>query len=161
MATALNIGVNVASHAYLESKAVKESRVLIADLCRHFYSLGRVSGTSGLYHHSGNGSILSAPSPNPYLYKPLKCCNCAPLFMKHSRPTLICGPVQQVRGAMSAPLQAGLKSSSHNSEPLPVSSLVHGTSFLPMMMMHIRLDLGKALHSAGHRRDYHAYYICF
>jgi methylthioribulose 1-phosphate dehydratase/enolase-phosphatase E1 len=37
----------VASQAYLESKAVKDTRVLIADLCKQFYTLGWVSGTGG------------------------------------------------------------------------------------------------------------------
>ncbi|XP_002528256.2 probable bifunctional methylthioribulose-1-phosphate dehydratase/enolase-phosphatase E1 [Ricinus communis] len=45
-AVAVN-GVKVASQAYLESKAVKETRVLISDLCRQFYNLGWVSGTGG------------------------------------------------------------------------------------------------------------------
>ncbi|KAM7280910.1 hypothetical protein ACFE04_008044 [Oxalis oulophora] len=36
-----------ASQAYLESKAVKETRVLISELCRQFYTLGWVSGTGG------------------------------------------------------------------------------------------------------------------
>ncbi|EXB42549.1 putative bifunctional methylthioribulose-1-phosphate dehydratase/enolase-phosphatase E1 1 [Morus notabilis] len=35
------------SQAYLEGKAVKETRVLIAELCRQFYTLGWVSGTGG------------------------------------------------------------------------------------------------------------------
>jgi methylthioribulose 1-phosphate dehydratase/enolase-phosphatase E1 len=37
----------VASQAYLGSKAVKDTRVLIADLCKQFYTLGWVSGTGG------------------------------------------------------------------------------------------------------------------
>ncbi|XP_044464870.1 probable bifunctional methylthioribulose-1-phosphate dehydratase/enolase-phosphatase E1 isoform X2 [Mangifera indica] len=35
------------SQAYLESKAVKETRGLISELCRQFYTLGWVSGTGG------------------------------------------------------------------------------------------------------------------
>ncbi|KAL7215946.1 hypothetical protein ACSBR1_027985 [Camellia fascicularis] len=33
--------------AYLESDAVKETRALVSELCRHFYTLGWVSGTRG------------------------------------------------------------------------------------------------------------------
>jgi methylthioribulose 1-phosphate dehydratase/enolase-phosphatase E1 len=39
--------VGTAPQAYLESKAVKDTRVLISDLCRQFYNLGWVSGTGG------------------------------------------------------------------------------------------------------------------
>ncbi|KAB5521428.1 hypothetical protein DKX38_025747 [Salix brachista] len=136
-AVAVNAGgmaeAKVASQAYLESKAVKDTRVLIADLCKQFYTLGWVSGTGGsitikahddpipkrqqlilmspsvliagnfiedkyLLYWSGvqkermepedmyvlatNGSILSSPSPKPYPYKPPKCSDCAPLFLK-------------------------------------------------------------------------------
>ncbi|KAL5989844.1 hypothetical protein ACLOJK_010739 [Asimina triloba] len=38
---------SIASEAYLESKPVKETRALVADLCRQFYTLGWVSGTGG------------------------------------------------------------------------------------------------------------------
>ncbi|CAN1179375.1 Probable bifunctional methylthioribulose-1-phosphate dehydratase/enolase-phosphatase E1 [Linum perenne] len=96
---------------------------------------------------SGNGSILSAPSPNPYLYKPLKCCNCAPLFMK-------------VRGAMSAPLQAGLKSSSHNSEPLPRCILldIEGTTtpitfVFDVLFPYARDNVGKHLSATYETED--------
>ncbi|KAG5254966.1 bifunctional methylthioribulose-1-phosphate dehydratase/enolase-phosphatase [Salix suchowensis] len=119
-AVAVNAGgmaaAKVASQAYLESKAVKDTRVLIADLCKQFYTLGWVSGTGGsitikahddpipkhqqlilmspsgvqkermepedMYVLATNGSILSSPSPKPYPYKPPKCSDCAPLFLK-------------------------------------------------------------------------------
>ncbi|GAY47819.1 hypothetical protein CUMW_107270 [Citrus unshiu] len=111
-------GAAAATHtqAYLEGRAVKETRVLISELCRHFYTLGWVSGTGGsitikvhddsipkpqqlilmspsgvqkermepedMYVLSGNGTMLSSPSPKPYPHKPPKCSDCAPLFMK-------------------------------------------------------------------------------
>ncbi|XP_039002671.1 probable bifunctional methylthioribulose-1-phosphate dehydratase/enolase-phosphatase E1 [Hibiscus syriacus] len=104
------------SQAYIESKAVKETRSLISELCRQFYNLGWVSGTGGgitmkvhdtcipkpqqlilmspsgvqkermepddMYILSGEGSIISSPSPKPNPHKPPKCSDCAPLFMK-------------------------------------------------------------------------------
>ena len=39
--------VETVSQAYLESKAVKETRALVSELCRQFYNLGWVSGTGG------------------------------------------------------------------------------------------------------------------
>ncbi|XP_050218822.1 probable bifunctional methylthioribulose-1-phosphate dehydratase/enolase-phosphatase E1 [Mercurialis annua] len=122
MAMAAAVGVNGGvqkpgvSQAYLESKGVKETRVLLSDLCRQFYNLGWVSGTGGsitikvhddsipkpnqliimspsgvqkermepddMYVLASNGSMLSIPSPKPYPYKPPKCSDCAPLFLK-------------------------------------------------------------------------------
>jgi methylthioribulose 1-phosphate dehydratase/enolase-phosphatase E1 len=35
-----------------------------------------------MYVLATNGSILSSPSPKPYPYKPPKCSDCAPLFLK-------------------------------------------------------------------------------
>ncbi|PPD83060.1 hypothetical protein GOBAR_DD19999 [Gossypium barbadense] len=104
------------SQAHLESRAVKETRCLISELCRQFYNLGWVSRTGGsitmkvhdscipkpqqlipmspfgvqkermqsddIYVLSGDGSIISSPSPKPYPHKPPKCSDCAPLFMK-------------------------------------------------------------------------------
>ena len=47
-AVAVNgVKVGSASPAYLESKAVKDTKSLISDLCRQFYNLGWVSGTGG------------------------------------------------------------------------------------------------------------------
>ncbi|CAI0408397.1 unnamed protein product [Linum tenue] len=47
MAAVNGSGVSLASQAYMEGNAVKETRALVADLCRQFYSLGWVSGTGG------------------------------------------------------------------------------------------------------------------
>ena len=49
MATvALNgVKLSTTSQAYLESKPVNDTKVLISDLCRQFYNLGWVSGTGG------------------------------------------------------------------------------------------------------------------
>ncbi|CAL5342644.1 unnamed protein product [Camellia sinensis] len=102
--------------AYVESDAVKETRALVSELCRHFYTLGWVSGTrssitikvhddsipksrqlivmspSGvqkertvpedMYVLSSDGFILSSPRLKPYPHNPLKCTDCAPLFLK-------------------------------------------------------------------------------
>ncbi|XP_016476153.2 putative bifunctional methylthioribulose-1-phosphate dehydratase/enolase-phosphatase E1 1 [Nicotiana tabacum] len=115
---AMNGAVKMAtnSQAYLEGTKVKETKTLIAELCRHFYNQGWVSGTGGsitikvhddsipkpqqlivmspsgvqkermveedMYVLSSNGSVLSAPLAKPYPYKPPKCSDCAPLFLK-------------------------------------------------------------------------------
>lgn len=102
--------------SYLDSKAVVETKMLAAELCKQFYGLGWVSGTGGsitikahdpslpksqqlivmapsgvqkermlaedMYVLSGNGEVLSAPSPKPSPHKPPKCSECAPLFLK-------------------------------------------------------------------------------
>ncbi|GMP67308.1 hypothetical protein CsSME_00027347 [Camellia sinensis var. sinensis] len=102
--------------AYLESDAVEETRALVSELCRHFYTLGWVSGTRGsitikvhddsipksrqlivmspsgvqkertvpedMYVLSSDGFILSSPRLKPYPHNPLKCTDCAPLFLK-------------------------------------------------------------------------------
>jgi methylthioribulose 1-phosphate dehydratase / enolase-phosphatase E1 len=36
-----------ASEAYLAGDAVQEARELVAELCRHFYGMGWVTGTGG------------------------------------------------------------------------------------------------------------------
>lgn len=43
------VGVLGSSHSqvYMERDAVSETRALVAELCRHFYTLGWVSGTGG------------------------------------------------------------------------------------------------------------------
>ncbi|KAI4322955.1 hypothetical protein L6164_022600 [Bauhinia variegata] len=47
-AVALNgVKVGTISQAYLESRAVKETKALVSELCRKFYSPGWVSGTGG------------------------------------------------------------------------------------------------------------------
>lgn len=50
MASESEVGVNGEKRAkidYLESEAVRETKALLAELCRHFYGLGWVSGTGG------------------------------------------------------------------------------------------------------------------
>ncbi|KAL7000430.1 hypothetical protein U1Q18_001580 [Sarracenia purpurea var. burkii] len=42
----LEMGKSI-GEAYLESDTVKETRALVSELCRHFYTLGWVSGTGG------------------------------------------------------------------------------------------------------------------
>ncbi|KAB2605623.1 bifunctional methylthioribulose-1-phosphate dehydratase/enolase-phosphatase E1 1 [Pyrus ussuriensis x Pyrus communis] len=47
-AVAVNgLKLGTTSQAYLEGKAVSDTKVLISDLCRQFYNLGWVSGTGG------------------------------------------------------------------------------------------------------------------
>ncbi|KAK9938072.1 hypothetical protein M0R45_014831 [Rubus argutus] len=47
-AVAVNgVKLGTTSQAYLESKPVSDTKVLISDLCRQFYNLGWVSGTGG------------------------------------------------------------------------------------------------------------------
>ncbi|KAG6494051.1 hypothetical protein ZIOFF_049069 [Zingiber officinale] len=46
-ATAEDVLPLLNSQAYLEGHAVGEARALVADLCRHFYNLGWVTGTGG------------------------------------------------------------------------------------------------------------------
>ncbi|KAI4333656.1 hypothetical protein L6164_018436 [Bauhinia variegata] len=41
------VKIGTTSQAYLESKAVKETKTLVSELCRQFYTLGWVSGTGG------------------------------------------------------------------------------------------------------------------
>ncbi|KAK2651148.1 hypothetical protein Ddye_018637 [Dipteronia dyeriana] len=41
------VAVTGSSRAYLENKAMHETKALAAELCRHFYTLGWVSGTGG------------------------------------------------------------------------------------------------------------------
>ncbi|XP_052177379.1 probable bifunctional methylthioribulose-1-phosphate dehydratase/enolase-phosphatase E1 2 isoform X2 [Diospyros lotus] len=110
---------------YLENDAVKETKVLASELCRHFYTLGWLLGSGGsiaikihddsipksrqlivmspsgvqkermvpedMYVLSSDGFILSTPPLRPYPYKPLKCTDCAPLFLKISDMEMIKG----------------------------------------------------------------------
>lgn len=46
-ALAVNGGLKVKTEAYMESKPVKETKALVSELCRQFYTLGWVSGTGG------------------------------------------------------------------------------------------------------------------
>ncbi|KAL5205056.1 hypothetical protein ABZP36_009927 [Zizania latifolia] len=114
-----------ASEAYLESDAVREARELVAELCRHFYAQGWVTGTGGsitvkandpalplaerlivmspsgvqkermvpedMYVMSADGKVLSSPVSKPWPYKPPKCTDCAPLFMKITHMEMIKG----------------------------------------------------------------------
>ncbi|KAG8089828.1 hypothetical protein GUJ93_ZPchr0011g28551 [Zizania palustris] len=110
------VGTAAAAEAYLEGDAVREARELVAELCRHFYAQGWVTGTGGsitvkandpalplaerlivmspsgvqkermvpedMYVMSADGKVLSSPVSKPWPYKPPKCTDCAPLFMK-------------------------------------------------------------------------------
>ncbi|KAG7957275.1 hypothetical protein I3843_11G165600 [Carya illinoinensis] len=55
------VKIGMASQAYLESKAVKDARVLISDLCRQFYTLGWVSGTGGSITIKVHDDSISKP----------------------------------------------------------------------------------------------------
>lgn len=67
MAVATTVAVNgglkmgSVSQAYLESKAVKETRSLISELCRQFYNLGWVSGTGGSITLKVHDSCIPKP----------------------------------------------------------------------------------------------------
>lgn len=69
------------SQAYLEGKAVKETRALMAELCRHFYTLGWVTGTGGSISMKVHDDsipkpqqlILMAPS-GIFRFYPFGCC---------------------------------------------------------------------------------------
>lgn len=50
------------SQAYLESKAVTDTRALAAELCRHFYTLGWVSGTGGSIAIKVHDDAIPKPS---------------------------------------------------------------------------------------------------
>ncbi|XP_028807472.1 probable bifunctional methylthioribulose-1-phosphate dehydratase/enolase-phosphatase E1 1 [Neltuma alba] len=111
------IKIGTASQAHLESMAAKETRVLISGFSRHFYNLGRASGTSGsttikVHDHytrkpqqlmvmSSSGG-LSAPSPKPHLPKTPKSSDYGSLFTKlgidFSSPSD--GPMQRVRSGL-------------------------------------------------------------
>lgn len=104
------------AHIYLETNFVRETKGLVSELCRHFYTLGWVSGTGGsitikvhddsiprtrqlivmspsgvqkermipedMYVLSPDGCMLSTPLLRSYPHNPLKCTDCAPLFLK-------------------------------------------------------------------------------
>lgn len=46
------------SEAYLEGEAVREARELVAELCRHFYGQGWVTGTGGSITVKANDPAL-------------------------------------------------------------------------------------------------------
>ncbi|KAI3936978.1 hypothetical protein MKX01_015193 [Papaver californicum] len=90
------VSMTTTSQAYLQGKQVTESRSLVAELCRHFYTLGWVSGTGGSMTLKVHDESIPKPQQNIYFHqlvrfspffkpcpqKPPKCTDCAPLFMK-------------------------------------------------------------------------------
>ncbi|XP_066339920.1 probable bifunctional methylthioribulose-1-phosphate dehydratase/enolase-phosphatase E1 isoform X2 [Miscanthus floridulus] len=154
------------SEAYLAGPAVREARELVAELCRHFYAPGWLTGTGGsitvkvhdpdvpladrlivmspsgvqkermaaedMYVFSADGEVLSAPAAKPWPNKPLKCTDCAPLFMK----------AYQMRGA-------GAVFHSHGIETCIASMLDPGAKEFRMTHM----EMIKAIKGHGYRDE--------